>query len=621
MKFTLQIKSNLKVLRFSTKFMEFSDLFFSSFTAFAFHHNCRQTFLYFLWTQILTVGKCLMNVLINWFGLFCVVNRKLHKVVKLRFMRVLIFSSCLSKRTIKSHEHKNKTEKRMSKRLPPFPVIWKAGFIENGRVPGWFEITTVKMRLCFQISSINQLLPSKSMDSIWNSRSLIKMSTNAIEFGSSFDPLRNLANNNAGNVFAASNRIDSEANANVNCEATNEHSTLSNSFSNSSNSSNFSASSAISSEVFSDPQINAVIATASSPLLITSTNVSLGSSGTINHVPILCPQKPSGGFAYPPVLAGRHACHAAQPSCLSKQSLKHVANGILLNRNATVKATKITATAATLQSSSVTGHACAYPAAYNGPVHAFHRRLAHSNSSTSTSTSSGGHSSTGSSSGLFSGLEQPSTTTNKSVSLSPSVSLLGGSTSGCSSANPSLLGVCSPAVQPGSTINLNEECNPTISLRSPSVSNSVRSSDDQNIGNDTGSSRRLLNPSSSNRPFKSPTPSRSSSYTKSPDNGIEGAGGGGAHSECSANSSCTLVSPTSSSGGSVAVNATSGNSQPPSNPCGPLSTASYIHYPNIYNPLKNTKNCAKKNKKLIRFMTVCAYVFAGKFGHFCNILI
>lgn len=42
------------------------------------------------------------------------------------------------------------------------------------------------------------------------------------------------------------------------------------------------------------------------------------------------------------------------------------------------------------------------------------------------------------------------------------------------------------------------------------------------------------------------------------------------------------------------------------------ASSSFFHYPNIYNPLKNTKNSNKNNKKLIRFMTVVAYVIAGK---------
>lgn len=44
----------------------------------------------------------------------------------------------------------------------------------------------------------------------------------------------------------------------------------------------------------------------------------------------------------------------------------------------------------------------------------------------------------------------------------------------------------------------------------------------------------------------------------------------------------------------------------------PGASSSFFHYPNIYNPLKNSKSNTKNNKKLIRFMTVLAYVIAGK---------
>lgn len=49
-----------------------------------------------------------------------------------------------------------------------------------------------------------------------------------------------------------------------------------------------------------------------------------------------------------------------------------------------------------------------------------------------------------------------------------------------------------------------------------------------------------------------------------------------------------------------------------SKPSLPGASSSFFHYPNIYNPLRNPKNSTKNNKKLIRFMTVCAYVLSGK---------
>ena len=82
-------------------------------------------------------------------------------------------------------------------------------------------------------------------------------------------------------------------------------------------------------------------------------------------------------------------------------------------------------------------------------------------------------------------------------------------------------------------------------------------------------------------------------------------GSGGNLGSISATSTTNLVSATTGNSANLHAAITS-------KPSLPGTSSSFFHYPNIYNPLKNSRNSTKHNKKLIRFFTVCAYVLCGE---------
>ena len=86
---------------------------------------------------------------------------------------------------------------------------------------------------------------------------------------------------------------------------------------------------------------------------------------------------------------------------------------------------------------------------------------------------------------------------------------------------------------------------------------------------------------------------------------LSSSSGGGALGSISATSTTNLVSATTGNGANLHAAITS-------KPSLPGTSSSFFHYPNIYNPLKNSRNSTKHNKKLIRFFTVCAYVLCGE---------
>lgn len=86
---------------------------------------------------------------------------------------------------------------------------------------------------------------------------------------------------------------------------------------------------------------------------------------------------------------------------------------------------------------------------------------------------------------------------------------------------------------------------------------------------------------------------------------LSSSSGGGNLGSISATSTTNLVSATAGNNANLHAAITS-------KPSLPGTSSSFFHYPNIYNPLKNSRSNTKNNKKLIRFFTVCAYVLCGE---------
>lgn len=94
-----------------------------------------------------------------------------------------------------------------------------------------------------------------------------------------------------------------------------------------------------------------------------------------------------------------------------------------------------------------------------------------------------------------------------------------------------------------------------------------------------------------------------SDYSKADLSSSSGCSGTGNLGSISATSTTNLVSAGNNANLHAAIT---------SKPSLPGTSSSFFHYPNIYNPLKNSRSNTKNNKKLIRFFTVCAYVLCGE---------